>query len=75
MSQNNLMIPQIFDGLKVISNESMEFDDPQVFDYPKAELDQREDGANTSVQTFILAVLFLDTQVLFFSHFAVKMDI
>ena len=32
MSQNNLMIPQIFDGLKVISNESMEFDDPQVLD-------------------------------------------
>ena len=36
MSQNNLMIPQIFDGLKVISNESMDFDYPKVFDYPKA---------------------------------------
>ena len=30
MSQNNLMIPQIFDALKEISNENMDFD------YPKA---------------------------------------
>ena len=35
------MIPQVSDGLKIISNESIdlndpkEFDDPQVFDDPK----------------------------------------
>ena len=69
------MIPQIFDGLKVILNASMEFDDPQVFDYPKAELDQCADGANTSVQTFSLAMLFLDTWVLIFLHFDVKIYI